>query len=305
MKKCLVTGSTGFIGSRLVKFLDELKYEVLVLSRQPNPDYESIICDLEREEIPHSALENVDIVFHLAGLSHDTYDASEIEYLYRKINVDATIRLANASAQKNIKQFVFVSSVKAGGHAIPGRCMTENEQSDPEGVYGKTKRVAELELTKIGNQSNMHVSIVRPSLVYGPDVKGNLGMMLAGIKKGWFPPLPETGNHRSMIHVDDLVKVLLLVVNNNHANGEIFIATDGNSYSSRKIYEIMCCVLNKSIPKWSIPRVFFDIVALMGSSMRHKVDKLLGDECYSSGKLELMGFKAQKTLENMNRSSFS
>ena len=73
----------------------------------------------------------------------------------------------------------------------------------------------------------MNISIVRPSLVYGPDVKGNLSMMMSWIDKGRFPPLPEIRNCRSMIHVDDLVRVLLLVAKDERANGEIFIATDG------------------------------------------------------------------------------
>jgi UDP-glucose 4-epimerase len=89
----------------------------------------------------------------------------------------------------------------------------------------------------------MNVSIVHPSLVYGPDVKGNLCMMMSAIEKGWSPPLPEIKNLRSMKHVDDLVRVLLLVAQVERANGEIFIATDGNPYSSRKIYDTMCHVL--------------------------------------------------------------
>ena len=59
------------------------------------------------------------------------------------------------------------------------------------------------------------------------------------IKKGWFPPLPETGNKKSMIHVDDLVQAILYLSNEKQVNGEIFIATDGRSYSSREIYNIM------------------------------------------------------------------
>ena len=93
----------------------------------------------------------------------------------------------------------------------------------------------------------MHVSIVRPSLVYGPGVKGNLQLMLSAVKKGLLPPLPETGNKRSMIHVDDLVDILLLVEKDNRANGEIFIATDGNTYSSNEIYSAMSKSLNKNI----------------------------------------------------------
>jgi nucleoside-diphosphate-sugar epimerase len=128
--------------------------------------------------------------------------------------------------------------------------------------------------------------------------------MLSGIKKGWFPSLPETGNKRSMIHVDDLVRAILLVAKDNHTNGEIFIATDGTPYSSREIYNAMRDVTGKSIPKWSVPKILFDIVGLVSPRIKYKINKLLGDECYSSGKLEALGFEARKTLKEMNETDF-
>ena len=59
MKKCLVTGSTGFVGSRLVKYLDTLNYDICLLSRKPNKSYKTFLCDFEKEQIPLSALEKV------------------------------------------------------------------------------------------------------------------------------------------------------------------------------------------------------------------------------------------------------
>ena len=128
--------------------------------------------------------------------------------------------------------------------------------------------------------------------------------MLHGIKKGWFPPLPETGNRRSMIHVDDLVRAILLVAEDKRANGEIFIATDGTPYSSRKIYNTMCDLKGKVIPKWSVPKSLFNLAGLLIPSIKYKINKLLGDECYSSDKLEALGFKAKKTLRDMNETYF-
>ena len=128
--------------------------------------------------------------------------------------------------------------------------------------------------------------------------------MLSGIKKGWFPPLPETDNRRSMIHVDDLVQAILLVADDDRANGEIFIATDGTPHSSREIYNAMCSVLDKSIPKWSVPKFLFDMASLISPSIKYKFNKLLGDEYYSSVKLEALGFKAKKTLKGMNETDF-
>ena len=297
----LITGATGFIGRKLINVVDG---EIRVLSREKHSDYDTIVCDLQSEVIPDQALNNVNTVFHLAGFAHDMRDASKIADLYYKVNVSATVQLANLAVKSGVKRFVFVSSVKAGGNPPLGTCANEKDQKNTEDVYGKTKREAELKLLEIGQVSGMHVSIIRPSLVYGPDVKGNLQLMLSGIEKGWFPPLPETGNKRSMIHVDDLVRALLLVANDDRANGEIFIATDGTPYSSRDIYNAMCSALDKSIPKWSVPKTLFDIASLVSSQIKYKINKLLGDECYSSAKLEALGFKAKKSLKDMNETDF-
>jgi UDP-glucose 4-epimerase len=297
----LIIGATGFVGQRLVKATDA---NIRVLSREKQPDYETVVCDLQSEVIPVNTLDGVDTVFHLAGFAHDMRDAGKIKDLYYKVNVRATVQLANLAVKSGVKRFVFVSSVKAGGSPPFGICANEEDQINTEDVYGKTKREAELALLNIGKESSMHVSIIRPSLVYGPNAKGNLQLMLSGIEKGWFPPLPETGNRRSMIHVDDLVQAILLVSEDKRANGEIFIATDGTPYSSRKIYNTMCGVVGKSISKWSVPKILFDIASLVSPRIKYKINKLLGDECYSSAKLELLGFKAKKSLKDMNETDF-
>jgi len=305
MKRILLTGSTGFIGCRLLKLLESSKCEIRLLSRQPHSDYETIVCDLGKKQVPDSALVSIDTVFHLAGYAHDLRDATSVENRYQAINVEATVQLAKLAAQHGVKYFIFVSSVKAGGSAIACRCMTEENQGEPEEIYGRTKREAELKLLEIGRQSDIHITIVRPSLVYGPGVKGNLRMMLSGIEKGWFPPLPEVENRRSMIHVDDLVRALLLVAEDERANGEIFIATDGLPHSSREIYKAICQAVGKTVPGWSVPKFLFDWLSLLSPRIRYKVDKLLGDEYYSSEKLEGMDFRAEKNLRDFDKSDFS
>lgn len=304
MERYLLTGSSGFIGTRLLNFLKATDCDIRLLARRENSNYETIICNLGKEKIPQLSLESVDTIFHLAGLAHELQNNSKDEKLYNLVNVDATLELAELAVRIGVKKFIFVSSVKAGGSAVAGQCMNELDQGQPEGVYGRTKREAELKLLDIGQKSDMHVSIVRPSLVYGPDVKGNLRLMMSAIEKGWFPPLPETGNRRSMIHVDDLVRALFLVAKDQRANGEIFIATDGEPHSSREIYEAMCTVLGKSVPRWRIPKSLFDIAASISPAVRYKLSKLLGDECYSVEKLKSLGFTVQRSLREINETSF-
>ena len=298
-KTYLVTGSSGFIGLRLCNAIQLSGVNLRLILRKKNKliKCKQFISDFDCGVIDDQAFLGVDTVFHLAGYAHDLSSNQEINK-YKEINVDLTMKIANMAIANKVKNFVFVSSVKAGGSVISDRCVNENDQSEPKGVYGKTKREAELELLKIGQEHNMHVSIVRPSLVYGPGVKGNLQLMLSAVKKGWLPPLPETGNKRSMIHVDDLVRALLLVAEDDRADGEIFIATDGVPHSSRKIYEAVCKQLDKTVPRWSVPKFLFDGVASVSSRFRYKVEKLLGDEYYSSAKLESLGFRAERTLKD-------
>jgi nucleoside-diphosphate-sugar epimerase len=303
MNRVLVTGATGFIGSRLVNALLQNNSKVKILSRIKQYDLNTIVCDFENKLIPEGVCKDIDIVYHLAGFAHDLGDSSKLKRSYDNINVNSTTQLVNIAAKSAVKKFIFISSVKAGGQ-LNNKCTNEEDDNNPKGIYGKTKRIAELMVLKSGKESEMAVSIVRPSLVYGPNVKGNLKLMLSGVKRGWFPPLPEIGNKRSMIHVDDLVRAILLVAEDGRANGEIFIATDGAPYSSREIYNAMCGAIGKSIPKFSVPKKIFDLASLVSPRIKYKINKLLGDECYSSAKLEALGFKAKKTLKDMNETDF-
>ena len=304
MLNVLVTGATGFVGQHLIKRLKLDDYNIKVISRRPVLGVEVIICDFLKDDIPDNALKDIDIVFHLAGYAHDLKSEPGIEQTYHKINVGVTVDLLSLSDKHNVKKFIFVSSVKAGGAPIKGNCASEKDQNSPDGIYGETKREAELRILETGRESSMHVSILRPALIYGPKVKGNLQLMIQGIKKGWFPPLPEMGNRRSMIHVDDVVQALLLLVSDQRSNGEIFIVTDGKTYSSRDIYEIMCSTLGKRIPRWTMPQFLFNVIASINPRLRYRIDKLLGDECYSSKKIQSIGFKAKKTLKDMHETDF-
>ena len=310
-KKILITGATGFIGQQLLSYLNFSKQvdsgdvsSIKIISRNIHPIYETVVCDLQCENIPDDIMDDVDTVFHLAGYAHDLRESSKAKNLYHTLNVGATIRLAELAVKSGVKHFVFISSVKAGGKLFTNKCANEMDQGMADNIYGQTKKEAEIKLLNIGRNSNMHVSIIRPSLVYGPNAKGNLRLMLSNINKGLFPPIPDTQNRKSMVHVNDLVRAIMLVAKDERANGEIFIVTDGNPYSSRDIYKAMCVMVGKPVPKWNVPKFIIDIAAKINPKIKYKLDKLFGDECYSSAKIEALGFRAKKTLKDMNKTSF-
>ncbi len=304
--RILVTGATGFIGQRLCVMLEKDGHQIIRVSRSLEQDGSNQIkCDLSKEKLPKGSLEGLDVIFHLAAFTHDMRDITEtIEDEYRKLNVVATENLAIEALKNGVKNFIFVSSIKAGGLARPGESMTEIDQREPDGVYGSTKRQAELALLSLTKNTQMKLVIVRPCLVYGPNVKGNLQIMLNGIQKGWFPPLPETGNRRSMAHVDDVVAALDFVLRNESTDREIYIISDLQEYSSRNIYEALCFSLGLQAKSWAIPVFVFRFLSYIHPKLREKVQKLLGDEYYSSAKLQQAGFFPKMTLSDINFSNY-
>ena len=189
--RILLTGATGFIGRRLRKALELRGHDIVTMSRRAPDDWANVInIDLSHQEVPTEQLKTIETVYHLAGYAHDLSDPSQVADRYRALNIEGTLRLARASIAAGVKRFIFVSSVKAGGITATGLDMDETSIAQPDGIYGETKRRAEEELFRLTKSETMTVTVIRPALVYGPAVKGNLALMLKGIEAGWFPPNP-------------------------------------------------------------------------------------------------------------------
>jgi len=302
-KKCLVTGASGFIGTKLLNLLSSLPYEICLLSRAEIKGYKTFICDYGVDPIPNDAFSNIDTIFHLAGYAHDNSDDIELQHIHKKINYEFTIDLVNLAIQNNVKNFIFISSVKAAENRSK-KCANEKASNKPSGSYGIAKREAEITLLELTQKINMHVSIIRPPLVYGPGVKGNLGNMYMKICNGIFLPLQKTKNIKSMVHVDDLVRAIVFVSEEKKANNEIYIVTDNKKYSTDQIYKIIVTACGKEVPKWFVPNKLFQLVGFFIPSVRRKVEKLFSNECYSSKKIQDLGFRSKKSLKDINETSF-
>jgi nucleoside-diphosphate-sugar epimerase len=245
-------------------------------------------------------------VIHLAARTHAVDELGDTETLYRDINVDGTRRVLEAAAGAGVRRFVFVSSVKAMGEGGPE---AQNETSAPAPVtwYGRTKRAAETLVLDGGYVAEPVV--LRPALMYGPGVKGNVSRMIDAVRAGRFPPVPEVGNRRSMVHVDDAASAVFLAADEPRAAGRVFIVTDGLPYSTREMYEGICDALGKASPKWTVPVSALGVLARFGDAVgriRGKrwlfdsdaYDKLFGSAFYDSSAIETtLGFKPRWTFE--------
>lgn len=293
----LITGGTGFIGRRLMRSGDR------VLARDEAAIPGAVRGDLLDPPSLQAACEGIERVFHCAGYAH-AFHSSDPDMHWR-INFEGTRNLATAAGEAGgVRRFVFLSSVKA--MAEPGDdCIDEDWPGEPESAYGRAKRAAEDAVLEAGAKYGMHVVNLRLAMVYGRGGRGNLERMACGIRAGWFPRLPETGNRRSLVHVDDVVAVMRLAADTPAANGRTYIVADPCPHSGREIFDAISAVPPQLTFTWGVPAPLLrgggiagDLIArLTGRGMpinSEVVERLLGSACYSPARIEReLGWRAQ------------
>ena len=310
IKSALVTGATGFIGRVLCDMLEARGVHIRALARgnASGPWDRLVTADIGTGPLPDDLCDGVDTVFHLAGnvLALAAPNGDELDYI--RDNVDGTRNVLEAVAKSGVSRFVFMSSVKAGGESSDV-CLDETVEDSPETPYGRSKLAAERMVLSFAREHKIHAVVLRLPLVYGPDQKGNLIRMLRAVTARRFPPLPEFGNRRSMVHVNDVARAAILAAESPTASLKTYIVTDGRPYSTRELHSLMCLALGRAKPHLSIPvnalktaARFGDVISRL-SGRRFVFDsaafrKLASSAWYSSQKLESeLGFQPEFDLE--------
>jgi nucleoside-diphosphate-sugar epimerase len=263
MKTALVTGATGFLGRPFCRRLRAAGWRVLGLARQPAGDDcdRFIPCDLASGEAVPAWGEAVDTVFHFAAKAHALADTAADAAGYERINVEGTRRVVEACGRGGVRALVFVSSIKVFGERQqrPDRGLNESDAPEPDSLYGRSKFAAEgLVLCA---DAVPHRAVLRPALMYGPGVKGNLARMWAAVAESRFPPLPETGMRRSLVHRDDFCAALELVAVSAAAHNRIFHVTDGAPLSARGVLEAIRAAQGLPPVRFALP-----VLALKGAA---------------------------------------
>jgi nucleoside-diphosphate-sugar epimerase len=287
--KTLITGANGFIGRRLRQPGERL------LVRGVGVAPGEVCGDLLDADSLAAACSGIETVFHCAGYAH-AFNSSDHDAHWR-INYQGTRNLAEAAGQAGVGRFVFLSSVKA--MAEPGdACADENWPGEPATPYGKAKRMAEDAVLEAGAKYGMHVVNLRLAMVYGRGGRGNLERMARAIRAGWFPPLPETGNKRSLVHVDDVVAAMRLVAERPEANGRTYIVADPQAYSGREIYDAVRAALAvPPAPTFTVPAWALRAAGRLNGRLGEIVDRLIGSACYSPARIEReLGWRARVSL---------
>lgn len=287
--KTLVTGATGFIGQRL------MQPDYLALVRNSAGFKHEVVGDLLDLRSLQNACSDVELIFHCAGHAHAF--STDSAGIHHDVNFVGVKNLLEAAGQAGVKRFVFLSSVKA--MAEPGdKCVNEDWQGEPSSPYGRAKRAAEEAVVDAGIQLGMHVVNLRLAMVYGHGGRGNLERMARAIRSGWFPALPETGNKRSLVHVQDVVDVMRLVAESPRASGKTYIVAESKAYSGSEIYEAIRSALGMSRdPAFTLPAGLLRTAARLNGSLAEVVDRLIGSACYSPARVEReMGWRARISL---------
>jgi UDP-glucose 4-epimerase len=240
MKKLLITGSNGFVGSYFINKYKN-KYEIKTFSFLKD-DINSLDCS------------DVDVVFHLSALVHQMGGASCEEY--ERVNVIQTLQLAKKAKESGIKHFVFMSTVKVYGEETDIK-YSENSICNPEDDYGKSKLKVELELQKLEDE-DFKVSIVRTPIVYGYGVKANIKSLVSLVNKVPILPFGGIENKRSMVYIGNLCHLVDVVIGATKVAlpNNIYLACDDEPLSTSKLIELIAKNFDKKVYLIKVP--FFE-----------------------------------------------
>ncbi|MFM2641243.1 SDR family oxidoreductase [Vibrio chagasii] len=255
--KLLVTGSTGFVGARVVELAEARDWEVVSVVRQSSrtqPNY-FLVSSIGAETDWFDAFEGVDCVVHCAARVHQMNESEQDALAsYRDINTLGTLNLAKQAAEAGVKRFVFVSSIKVNGEFTePDSPFLPNLDNIPKDPYGLSKYQAEVELTKLSKETGLEVVIVRPPLVYGPGVKANFMSMMRMVEKGIPLPFGAINNKRSLVYIDNLSSLILTCCEHPSAPGHTFLASDNQDVSTRQLIRAIALSMCKSPRLLPIP----------------------------------------------------
>jgi UDP-glucose 4-epimerase len=201
-----LTGATGFIGHYLLSELPKRGYRLRVLLRRPSAvpltSASAVIGDLMHAQNMSQALADVDAVIHSAGIAQGMSGVPEDDY--RLLNTEATLRLAQAAQRVRVRRFVFLSSIRAQCGPVAEAVQTEAMVPRPTDAYGRSKLAAEQGLASL----DIDWVALRPVLIYGPGVKGNMAELMHLARSRMPLPLGGLTARRSLLSLDNLVDAL-------------------------------------------------------------------------------------------------
>ncbi|GHU03357.1 epimerase [Spirochaetia bacterium] len=307
--KITIIGGSGFVGTRLTRYLLAHGYNVKIVDKNDSHTYPNlrVYADVREPITLEKELADSDIVINLAA---EHFDDVRPRTLYDEVNVNGAENVCNACVKLGIKKIIFTSSVAVYGFAPIGT--NENGNISYFNDYGRTKWLAEGKYRDwlVSNPDNS-LTIIRPTVIFGEQNRGNVYNLLRQIAEGKFPMVGKGTNIKSMAYVENVA--VFIAYNMNNGPGEyLFNYVDKPDFDMNTLVIEVNKILGRSIklfhwPYWLgyIGGLFFDVLARMInkklsiSSIR--VKKFCSDTMFESINVKSTNFKAPVSLiEGLN-----
>ena len=254
----LITGGTGFIGSRLALRCLENGDSVVVYGQENTPAEQQnrktiedagaviILASMMDTHALSSAMDGIDVVFHLAAAQHE---ANVPDGLFWDVNVKATKQIVEIAAEKDVRRFVHGSTIGVYGSALTGR-LDESSELQPDNIYGVTKLAGEKVVLDAKDQ--LPVVVIRISETYGPGDRRLLKLFKA-VNKNAFFMIGNGENVHHLIYIDDLIDGFLEAARNDNALGEVFVLAGKETVTTNEMVGTIARVLERKILPVKVP----------------------------------------------------
>lgn len=242
--KILITGASGFIGKKLIASIKNSK--IVAINHKNNQKFDSSIVVenisiTDKKIIKKIEKHNPDIIIHLASLT----GVAKCEKNHKKAfdtNVYGTFNVIQGCLKTKTK-LIFLSSREVYGESNYKK--TENSRLSPKNIYGFTKLCAEQIISSHGKMGLDYV-ILRPTQVYSSDATdGIINLIKSAVKKNKVI-IFGGGQHVNLLHVDDLVRIIINIVNN-WPKSKIFNVGIKETCTIEEVVKIISKILKKEI----------------------------------------------------------
>lgn len=259
----LISGANGFVGKSLSQTLVSNGHKVTQLQR------DNFLPDAYGND-------GYQCLIHLAGRAHVIRETvTDIYTAYREVNLDYTVKVASLAHSLRIKRFIFLSSVKVNGE-YSNHPFNDQDVPSPLDAYGQTKLEAELFLKDFCLRHDMELVIIRPPLIYGPDVKANFKALIHLCNQPIPLPFSCVHNKRSMISLKNLNSFITLCCQHPEAANQTFLISDDHDVSINELIKTIRYALGRKPLLFPMPvsllKAFFKVVG-----KDHLNDRLLNN----------------------------
>lgn len=280
MKKILISGHSGFVGTNLLNFLDE--YDLTGISNvniksSKIPQIKKDIRFITSEDVPR----NLDCIIHLAAMT-DVKLCQDNPKLCYEINVLGTQNLLEIARTQKIK-FIFLSTSHVYGDSSKQK-ISESDPKNPTSIYSTSKLAGELLCESYSKSYGLDISIIRLFSVYGPNEPSYkvTSEMISQLLNKKIVRLGNLSPKRDFIYIQDAVLAIKIILEKSRGFNSYNIGSE-KSHSIMDLYNILKKITSSSTP----------IKSIKSNSRKYDAKDIISN----SSKIKKLGWKPKITLE--------